>query len=130
MRKQAAEMAKRSSEWAAREVQLSAAHTRSHGGAAAARAELAATQVHVVLGGQDDARAWQLQISSLCRRTAGSSGLSAALKCPAVRSGPPQDKLDAATKRVRALDAENAELKRQKAQVGGERLGGQAAHRC
>lgn len=45
MRTQGAEMAKRSSEWAAREVQLSAAHTRSHGGAAAARAELAAVQV-------------------------------------------------------------------------------------
>lgn len=31
---------------------------------------------------------------------------------------PPQDKLDAAAKRVRALEADNTELRRQKAQVG------------
>ncbi len=31
-----------------------------------------------------------------------------------------QDKLDAASKRVRALEADNAELRRQKAQVGRE----------
>ncbi|PRW58913.1 hypothetical protein C2E21_2665 [Chlorella sorokiniana] len=74
MRKQAAELAKHSSEWAAREVQLSAAHTRSHGGAAAARAELATAQ----------------------------------------------DKLDAAAKRVRALEADNTELRRQKAQVAAD----------
>ncbi len=63
MRKQAAEMAKRSSEWAAREVQLSAAHTRSHGRAAAAQAELASVQVRssaaMLLAGQAWLHLWK-----------------------------------------------------------------------
>jgi len=69
LRKQAADVERRSREWTAREAELSAAQTRTHGSSAAAHAELAVAQ----------------------------------------------DALETAHKRARALEADNAELRRQKA---------------
>lgn len=48
LRQQAAVLNKRSREWAEREQELGATHTRSHGATAAARAELAAAQVRAL----------------------------------------------------------------------------------
>lgn len=74
LRKQAAEVEKRSREWAERESEFAAAHTRSHGTSAAVQAEL----------------------------------------------GVAQEALEAANKRARALEADNAELRRQKASAAAD----------
>lgn len=74
LRKQAAEVERRSREWEAREAELSAAHSRTHGTSAAAQAEMAVAQ----------------------------------------------EALEAASRRVRALEADNAELRRQKVAAGAD----------
>ena len=75
LKQEAAELERRGRDWAAREAALSSGHSRSHGAAAAAHAEL----------------------------------------------GVAQDALDAAAKRVRALEGDNAELRKQKAQVAADK---------